>query len=268
MLSMGGYISFYNRSFIFFYNLYTFLLLNLFIRRFLFVFMKFKEIAFASMLFLSSTAFSQNKLHFSLYGKGERFLSPKLKIGYLEKNSNKINFSFFMDIYEMNSVQLTDSTYQETFGIKIPWNTRKEVFSYSFKDSCYILDDYCAVKGEPRLERDSLEGKVFDKKYKTLSDVFQDFEKGLLQDSVHFIVLGIPYSVKFNIIKQGNNLIYSCETKDIIKEDPEDFIIFPYPINVYARKHEGKIKPFKFSTRFKNILTGRNYNLEGHLEEE
>ncbi len=228
--------------------------------------MNLKEIVLTSALFLSSIAFSQDKLHFDLYGQGEGFFNPKLKIGHIKKDSTEMRFSL-KKIYEMKFNRLNDSTYQETYNLRTPWNIKKEVFDYSFKDSCYVLDNYSAVKGKARAERDSLEGKIFDKKYKTLSDLFDDFENGVLQDSIHFIVLGIPYSVKIEKTEEGNNVIYSCDPGEVI-EEPGDRFIFPYPIKIYAKKNGGGIRPYKFFTRFKKVRTGKIRSLEGNLREK
>jgi len=219
-------------------------------------------------MFLSSIAFSQDKLHFDLYSKGEGFFNPKIKIGYIEKDSNEMNFSFFRKMYQMSFNKLSDSTYQEIINIKIPWNARKEIFDYSFKDSCYVLDNYTSVKGEARAERDSLEGNIFDKKYKTLSELFNDFEEGILEDSIHFITLAVPYSIKIEKIKKEDDWIYSSDPGDIIKEEPGDFIIFPYPIKAYAKENSEKIKPYRFSTRYKKARTGRSSRFEGILRED
>jgi len=170
-------------------------------------------------------------------------------------------------MYQMSFSKLNDSTYQEIMNIKIPWNSRKEIFDYSFKDSCYILDDYSVVKGKARAERDSLEENIFDKKYKTLVDLFNDFENDLVEDSIHFIALAVPYSIKVEKIKKENDLIYSSDPGEVIKEEPGDFIIFPYPIEAYARKNGKEIRPYKFSTRYKKVRTGRNSRLEGNLRE-
>ena len=244
------------------------MLRNPFIWGFLFVFMNLKKITFASLMFLSSIAFSQDKLHFDLYSKGEGFFNPRLKIGYIEKDSNEMNFSFFRKMYQMSFSKLNDSTYREMISIKIPWKSRKEIFDYSFKDSCYVLDNYSAVKGKARTERDSLEGTVFDKKYRTLLDLFNDFENDLLKDSIHFITLAVPYSIKVEKTKEGNNLIYSSDPGEIIKEEPGDFIIFPYPIKAYAKKNGKKIRPYEFSTRYKKARTGRSSRFKGILRED
>ncbi len=234
----------------------------------MFVFMNLKEIVLASVIFLSNIVSPQDKLHFDFYSKGERFFSPKIKIGYFEKDSNEINLSFFRKMYQMSSSKLNDSTYQEIISIKSFLNTRKEIFDYSFKDSCYVLDNYSAVKGEPRAERDSLEGNIFDKKYKTLLELFNDFEKGILEDSIHFIVLAVPYSIKIEKIEKGDNLIYSGDPGKFIKEEPGDVIIFPYPVKVYAKRNGRGIRPYKFFTRFKKVRTGKIRSLEGNLREK
>jgi len=188
--------------------------------------MNLKEIVLASAIFLSNIVYSQDKLHFDFYSKGERFFSPKLKIGYFEKDSNGINISFLRKMYQMSSSKLNDSTYQEIISIKSLFNTRKEIFDYSFKDSCYVLDNYSAVKGEPRAERDSLEGNIFDKKYKTLLELFNDFEKGLLEDSIHFIVLAVPYSIKIEKTEKGDSLIYSGDPENLLRKSQEILLFF------------------------------------------
>ncbi|MCK5624511.1 hypothetical protein KAI04_01590 [Candidatus Pacearchaeota archaeon] len=226
--------------------------------------MKLKKILLSSLIFLSSMAFSQEKVHFDFRMKGEGRFNPKL--GYFEKDSNEMSFSI-MKVYEMNFNKINDSTYQEIFNRGI-WNSRKEIFDYSFKDSCYVLDNYSSIRCKPRVERASLEGKIFDKKYKLLPEAFDDFENNLLKDSIHLVILGVPYSVKLERMEKGNNVRYFCNPGEVVEEEPGDIFVFSFPVTASATKDGKKIKPYKFFTRFKLVQNGKIRGLEGNLREE
>ena len=114
----------------------------------------------------------------------------------LNLDSNKIDFSFLHGLYSMGFEKINDCTYRETVKNNFFWKPSNEIFYYSLKDSCYTLNNYFAERGKPREEKEMLEGTMFDKKYKTFPELFNSFEKGLLKDSLHCIVLGLPYSVK------------------------------------------------------------------------
>lgn len=229
--------------------------------------MKLKEIVLAGAIFLQSAiAFSQEKLHFDVYSKGEGFLNPRLKNSSLKISPKEIDFSFLFGIYSMEFKKINDSTYQEIVKNNFLWKSKKEFFEYSFKDNCYTFNSYSIEGDKPRLEKKMLEGNSFDEKYKALPELFENFENGSLKDSIHFIVLGLPYSAKIERIEKENNVTYYCNLGDLIKSEPGDIIIFPYPIEAYAAKGNGKLMPLGFSTKFLNVKAGRNVNIEGELK--
>jgi hypothetical protein len=228
--------------------------------------MKLKGILLTGMLFLSSLGFSQKPLHFEIYSKGEGFFSPRLNNSSLEVSPKEVSFSFLFGIYSMDFQMINDSTYRET--VKDFWNSKEEVFDYSFKDSHYTLKNYSAVKGKIREEKEVLEGKVFDKKYKSLPESFDAFEKGLLKDSAHFVILGMPYSFKIDKRKKGQDFVYSCNMEKNIKSEPGDVFIFPFPVEVLGKKEKGKFVPYYFSTNFLRSRNGNKIHLEGILTED
>jgi hypothetical protein len=228
--------------------------------------MKLREILLAGAFLLSSAAFSQNKLHFDIYSKKEGFFNPRLNSS-LNMDSKEIDFSFLHGMYSMKFKRINDSTYREIVKNNF-FQSKEEVFDYSFRDSSCILDSYSAIGGKPREEKEVLEGTVFDKKYKSLPELFNDFEKGLLKDSIYLIVLGMPYSIKIENTEVDEDIIYSCKLKKPIKKEPGDFILFPYPIEVYAKRKNEKVIPLGFYTKFLNVRSGRNTSIEGELRKE
>jgi hypothetical protein len=230
--------------------------------------MKLKEILLGGAIFLSSAAFSQDKLHFDVYTKGEGFFGLRLNNSSLKVDSNEINLSFLFGIYSVEFKKINDSTYKEIVRNNFLWKSKEEFFDYSFKDSSYVLDSYSAIGGKPREEKEALEKTVFNKKYKDLPGLFSEFEKGSLKDSIHFIILGLPYSIKIESSKRDSDLVYSCNPKELVKEEPGDVILFPYPLEVRAKKKDEKIVPFLFFTKFLNVKTGRNISVEGELREK
>jgi len=228
--------------------------------------MKLKEITLASALFLSSLAFSQDNLNFDVYSK-ERGLLKFLNSSSLKVSPKEIDFSFLFGIYSMKIKNLTDSTYQEI--VKDNWELREEFFDYSFKDSCYTLLRYSVKKGKPREEKKALGERKFDEKYGGLPELFSAFEEGLLKDkdSLHFIVLGMPYSVKIESRENQDSIIYSCNLEEIIKREPGDNIIFPYPIEVYTIKREEGLSPVGFSTAFVRVRSGKKVPIKGKIRE-
>lgn len=227
--------------------------------------MKFKEIVLGGTLLLSSSlALSQNELHFDIYSREDGILNF-LRSSSLKASPNEVDFSFLFGIYSMKAINSTDSTYQEIVKNNIPWETKDEFFNYS-KDSCYVLNSYFTKNGKSREEKEALEGRIFDKKYKTLPELFNDFEKGLLGDSLHFIVQGMPYSARIKKIDNSDRIIYSC-TFDV-KRESGDMYICPYPIEVYTIKKDGKLTPTKFSTMLLNSKNGKKIPLQGKLREK
>jgi len=233
---------------------------------FLFVFMKLKQILLAGALLFSSVAFSQEQFKFNIYGKGEKSSGQGLKIGFLKVTPKKIDVSFWWRLYSLEFQKISDSTYREVVKDKIPFSDPKhEFFNYSFKDSCYTLENYFTEEGKPREEKEALEGRVFNKKYKSLPELFNNFENGLLKDSIHFVVLGMPYSVKIETRENQDSVIYSCNLENIIKREPGDNIIFPYPIKAYTIKREGGLLPVGFSTEFLRVRSGKRTSIKGEL---
>lgn len=232
--------------------------------------MKLREIVLASAFFLSSSlVFSQDKLHFDVYTKGEGFFSPRFNSSSIKVNSDEINCSFLFGIYSMKFKKVNDSTYQESVKTEILWILKEELFNYSFKDSCYTFNNYSAIGENPRQEKEALKGTIFNKKYKTPPELFNDLEKGLLdeKDSIHFIIQGVPYSIKINKIKKGDERIYSS-TLLKIEDEPGDYFIFPYPAEVYTKNKNGKIIPIKFNTKLLNAKTKKITSIEGELREK
>ncbi len=230
--------------------------------------MKLKEIVLAgSLLLLTSLAFSQDKLKFDVYSKGEGRFSLRLNNSTLKVDSNEIDFSFLLGFYSMKFKKLTDSTYQEIVKNNVPFQSKDEFFNYSFKDSCYTLLSYYAVGGKPRAEKKALVGRDFDDKYRSLPELVNYFEKGLIKDgdSIHFIINGEPYSVEIGRRENQDSVIYSCSLEEIIKREPGDVIIFPYPIEAYATKENGGLIPLRFSTAFLNVRNGKKTSIEGEL---
>lgn len=219
-------------------------------------------------MFLSSIVFSQEKLCFDISSDGRgisRFIANNSS---LMMDSSKINFSFLHGLYSMKFEKINDSTYRETVNNSFLWKSNKEVFDYSLKDSCYILNSYSAEGGKPREEKVLLEGTTFNQKYKTFPELFDYFEKGLLKDSLHCIVLGLPYSVKIEKRVDEDKTIYLCSLNGVIKEEAGDFIVFPYPVEVIAEKKGEKLVPISFFTKYLNVKNGKNTSLEGELIKE
>lgn len=214
--------------------------------------MNLKKIVLLGTLFFSTLAFSQNKTSFDVYKTGGLF--GDVNIGSLEKNCNNANFSFLKGRYKMSFNKETDSTYQEIVRIHTAFYKRTEIFDYLFKDSCYVLKDYSADK--PRKVKEALKKRVFNKKYGSLLDLFNDFEKGNLKDSIHFFVLGDTYSIKINMTKKGKNLVFDCNLEKHVKEEPGDDVLFDGKVEVYAKELNGGVFPFFFSTEYKPAFFG------------
>jgi hypothetical protein len=230
--------------------------------------MKLREILLAGTMLFSSMAFSQDKFKFDIYSKGEGFFNPRINSSSIELSSEEIYFSFLYGIYSMEFKRIDNNTYIESVKNNVPWELKEEIFCYSLKDSCYKLDNYFIIGDEPRKEKKSLEGNFFDKKHKSLPELFDDFEKGLLRDSMHFFVMGIPYSLKIESKKEDGEIVYYCNPEELVKGEPGDFIIFPYPVKAYTKNKDGEIIPLRFATKFLNVRNGRDTNIEGELREE
>jgi len=229
--------------------------------------MKFKDIFLASGLLLSSVSLAQEPLHFEVYSQGEGRFSPRLNNSSLKVNSNEVDFSFLFGLYSMNFKKVDDSTYIESVDNNFPFFSKEEIFKYHFKDGHYVFIDYSA-DNSPRKEKEALEGSVFNKKYKSFPEAFDDFETGNIKDSIHFFVLGLPYSIKVERTQKGKEIIYSSNLQDFVKVEPGDDIIFPYPIEVFGVMGNGKITPTKFSTSFLRAKNGKRTHLEGILKKD
>jgi hypothetical protein len=227
--------------------------------------MKLKEILLAGSLLLSSQLFSQEGLKFDISSDRRGISRLIANNSSLSLDSNKIDFSFLYGLYSMEFEKINDSTYRETVKNNFLWKSNEEVFDYSLKDSCYILDNYSARGGKPREEKEILEGTSFDKKYKTFPELFDYFKEGLLGDSLHCIVLGLPYSIKIEKNVDDEKIIYSCSLNGVIKEEAGDFIVFPYPVEIHAENKNEKLIPFAFFTKYLNVKNGKNTSLEGEL---
>ena len=229
--------------------------------------MKFKDIFLTGALLFSSISptFSQNKIEFEISSDRKGLSGFIANNSSLCLNSEKINFSFLHGLYSMEFEKINDSTYKETVKNNFFLKPSNEVFYYSLKNSCYTLEEYFAERGKSREEKEILEGIMFDKKYKTFPELFGNFEKGLLEDSLHCIVLGLPYSVKIEKSFENNKIIYSCSLNGIIKREEGDFILFPYPVEIQAEKKGEILTPINFSTRYLNVKNGKDTTIEGEL---
>ena len=231
--------------------------------------MRLRELAFTSAILLSGAVFSQDNVKFDVYSKEEGFLN-RLNSSSLRVSQKEIDFSFLFGIYSMEFKRINDSTYQEIADNNFLWESKKEFFNYSLEDSCYTLIKYFVEGGKPRKEKKALEGRRFDKKYRSLPELFNYFEKGLLKDkdSLHFIVNAMPYSVPVKSRENKDSIVYSCSLDDMIKREPGDNIIFPYPIEVYTIKREEGLSPVGFSTEFLRVKSGKRIPIKGKLREK
>jgi hypothetical protein len=184
-----------------------------------------------------------------------------------------VDFSFFYGIYSMHLDNVDDSTYRETVNNNFLWISKEETFDYSLgRDSCYTFVKYFARGEKPREEKKAKEETKFNKKYRGLPELVGNLQKGLLneEDSIHFIVNATSYSIKIESIESGDSSItYSCSLEGVVKREPGDIIIFPYPIELFAEKREGgKVIPVRFHTKFLNVRNGNRTSIEGELREE
>jgi len=228
--------------------------------------MNLRKIVLISAMLLSSTAVSQSidKLQFDVYSKTEGFFSPRINSS-LKIDSDELDFAFSSLIYsiDFNFKKINDSTYQEFVKSCLLWKSKEELFEYS-----YNKKDYSVIGEKPRLEKEVLKGSVFNKKYTTPPEVFEKLKKDLLKDSVHFIVFGEPYSIKIENVTKDGEKIYSCDPKDVIKQEPGDFFLFPYPLELHTKNKNGKIIPYLFFTKFLNAKNGKSTYIKGELRKE
>lgn len=225
--------------------------------------MKFKDIFLAGALLFSSIAptFSQDKLNYEIRTKGGGFPATT---SFINLSENEIEFSFLLGVYSMKFNQINDSAYKETKHFLF----KKEFFDYS-KGSGYILLDYFVDIGKPREVKESLINTQFDEKYQTFPEIFKEFKnKGFEdKDSLHFFLMGLPYSLKIEKKERGDTLIYSSSLKGAIKFEPGDDFHFPYSIEMIAKKKGDKMIILGFSTRFLNVKKEKEGSLEGRLKE-
>jgi hypothetical protein len=225
--------------------------------------MKLKEIVLAGSLLLSSVlASSQDNFNYEVRTDGGGFPSTK---SFINLNENQIDFSFLLGIYSMKFNQINDSMYKETKHFFF----KKEFFDYS-KGSGYTLLDYYVDNGKPREVKEILVDKSFNDKYKTFPELLKDFKNEGFEngDSLHFFLMGLPYSLKVEKSEQGDSVIYSSILKDAVRFEPGDDFHFPNPIEMITTKKDGKNVILSFSTKFLNVKKGKEGLLEGKLKRE
>lgn len=223
--------------------------------------MKFKEIFLAgALLFSSVLASSQNKLNYEVRTEGGGFPSTNSSINL---NSKEINFSFLYGLYSMKFNQINDSTYRETKHFLF----KKEFFDYS-KGSGYEFSNYSVERGKKREEKKALEKTIFNEKYMTFPELLDSFESRGFEggDSLHFFLMGVPYSLKIERSEKGDSIIYSSTLKGAIKFESGDDFHFSYPIELVAKEEDSKEVILNFSTNFLNVKKGKKGSLEGKLK--
>lgn len=226
--------------------------------------MKFKDIFLAGALLFSSISptFSQDKINYEIRTKGGGFPPTT---SFINLSENEIDFSFLLGIYSMKFNQINDSTYKETKHFLL----KKEFFDYC-KGSGYTLLNYFVDVGKPREVKEKLVNTKLDEKYQTFPEILKDFEKKGFEDgdSLHFFLMGVPYSLKVEKSENGENIIYSSSLNGAVKFEPGDDFHFPYPIQMVTKKKNGKMIITGFSTKFLNVKKGKEGSLEGKLKEE
>lgn len=226
--------------------------------------MKFKEIFLSGALLFSSVlpCFSQDKLNYEVRTKGGGFPSTT---SFIDLSEKEVDFSFLLGIYSMKFNQINDSVYKETKNFFF----KKEFFDY-VSGSGYTLLNYYVDIGKPRKVKESLVDKSLDEKYKTFPEILKDFKKNGFQDkdSLHFFLMGLPYSLEIEKSERGDTVIYSSSLKGAIKFEPGDDFHFPYPIEMVALEKDGKRVILGFSTKFLNVKKGKEGTLEGRLKEK
>lgn len=218
--------------------------------------MNLKSILFASALLASSAGFSQN-LQYSVSGRLEVPFLKRIKVSAeLNLSPKEINFTFFDN--SMKFCKPNDSTYNEIVD-------NKDFYEYTFKDSIYTFKKYSSSL-KPRKEKEVLEGRVFEDKYKSLPDFLGELIDNKLKDTLNFIVLGNPYSASIKKIKKGNNTVYIGNPLDFIRKEEGDKFHFKFPIKVECEEINGKNVPLKFSTKCLYIPIGLVISIEGKLK--
>jgi hypothetical protein len=218
--------------------------------------MKLKEILLASALFLSGAVVAQD-LNYNVAGRLEIPFIKRLKVAAdLDASPNEISFTFFDN--SMKFQKLNDSTYREIVN-------DEEFYEYSKKDSCYIFKSYHSI-AKPRAEKELLEGRVFNKKYESLPDLFEDLINKKTKDTLNFILLGNPYSASLKTTKKGKRTYYTGNPADFIKREEGDKFHFKFPIKFEAEEINGQNIPSVFSTKCLYIPLGLIISIEGRLE--
>ena len=145
-------------------------------------------------LLIATTAFAINQANAQTLNYDTRFSMLNAKLGDVEYDMDtkhlKININHFVNIkftYQM----INDSTYIETKES----NENSEVFTYSKKDSSWVLDDYMCLRGEPRAEKTLLENTIFDPDFQTSIETLEDIIQNEISDSTKVILFGIPYTI-------------------------------------------------------------------------
>jgi len=228
--------------------------------------MNLKKILLAGTFFLStSLASSQDKLKFDVYN--DWLLGIRLNMSSVTVNPRQIAFSFLFGSYSMEFKQPNDSTYQET--VKDNWAGRDEFFDYS-KNLGYTLFNYSVTRGEPREEKEALVKRVFDKKYKSLLELFDDLENGRINDgdSIHFSLLGMPYSIKAGKKQNSETIVYSGTFK--VKKEPGDSYVLKEeePVKLYTIKEDGKEIPIGFTATLSHAKKKKEISIEGILKKD
>ncbi len=226
--------------------------------------MKFKDIFLAGALLFSSVSpsFSQDKLNYEVRTKGGGFPST---MSFINLGEKEIDFSFLLGIYSMKFDQVNDSIYNETKNFIF----KKEFFDYS-KGSGYTLLDYYVDRGKLREAKEKLVNKRLDEKYKTFPEILRDFRETGFEDkdSLHFFLMGLPYSLEIEKEKRGDTAFYSSSLKGAIKFELGDDFHFPYPIEMTVIEKDSRFVILGFSTKFLNVKKGKEGSLEGRLKEE
>lgn len=225
--------------------------------------MSLKKILLTGAFLLStSLAFSQDKLHYEVHTKGGGL--PSIT-SFIDLSEKEIDFSFLLGFYSMKFNQINDSIYKETKNVVF----KKEFFDYS-KGSGYTLLDYYVDIGRPREVKEILVDKTLDEKYQTFPEILSVFRsKGFEdKDSLHFFLMGLPYSLKVEKFERGDTIFYSSSLKGAIRFEPGDDFHFPYPIEITAIEKDGKMVILGFSTKFLNVKKEKEGILEGRLKEQ
>lgn len=225
--------------------------------------MNLKKVLVGASLLVSLNSFSQD-LKFNVYTNGVNFLGyrPKVKLGSVKREEDKLEASFLFGSYNFSMEQVNDSIYKEEFETSFPFESRKEEFLYLKSDSGYELLDYRVLSGQRRPEKDSIfmrRENLFLSNYKTALEVFDDLNDGELNDSSSFFLMAVPYSVPFNKINGRGVSSFYADLKEFVDGNQDDAILFDGPLEIKVKKF-GKDKGIsvfssEYRERGKNIRT-------------